>query len=182
VGRRDWIDRVTPQLRRYARGVIGAGQDAAADDLVHQVLMQALAAAPDAYGHDPRVWLYSALIRQHRENVASALSASEMGEQGQARGGGGQQKSGFHMLAGRQNRLGTALAGMSLDEREALLLVVLEGFTYAQSAEILGIPRASVIARLTRARAMLDQMPGPKSFGGTIKGARPQAAHLRLVK
>jgi RNA polymerase sigma-70 factor (ECF subfamily) len=45
-----------------------------------------------------------------------------------------------------------ALAG---EQREALLLVVLEGLSYSDAAEVLGIPMGTLMSRLGRARAAL---------------------------
>ena len=62
---------------------------------------------------------------------------------------------------------------LPLDQREVLLLVVLEQLTYDEAATILSLPRSSIVARLARARAAL-------AMAGEEPGARP--AYLRLVK
>ena len=46
------------------------------------------------------------------------------------------------------------------EQREALLLVVLEGMSYAEAARILGIPDGTLMSRLSRARAALRGMTG----------------------
>jgi RNA polymerase sigma-70 factor (ECF subfamily) len=46
------------------------------------------------------------------------------------------------------------------EQREALLLVVLEGFSYADAAEVLSIPQGTLMSRLGRARAALKIMTG----------------------
>ena len=56
------------------------------------------------------------------------------------------------------------------DQRIALLLVVLEGLTYREVAEIQGVPIGTVMSRLARARIQI------KSY---LDGARPS---LRRVK
>lgn len=48
-----------------------------------------------------------------------------------------------------------ALSTLQLDQREALLLCDLWGFTYAEIAEIAGVPVGTVRSRLARARARL---------------------------
>jgi RNA polymerase sigma-70 factor (ECF subfamily) len=74
-----------------------------------------------------------------------------------------------------------ALAKIPLEDREALLLVVVEGFSYEQAASILGLSRLGVASRVARARRQLD---GP--LEATLSGeAPPRPRHppsLRLVK
>ena len=56
------------------------------------------------------------------------------------------------------------------DQRAALLLVVLEGLTYREVAEVQGVPIGTVMSRLARARAQI------KAY---LDGERPA---LRRVK
>lgn len=48
-----------------------------------------------------------------------------------------------------------ALATLPEDQREIVLLVCYQELSYAEAAEILGIPRGTVMSRLSRARAAL---------------------------
>lgn len=54
-----------------------------------------------------------------------------------------------------QRRIATALASLPAASREALLLVVVEGFTTAQAAEVCGVTAEAMRQRLSRARALL---------------------------
>ncbi|MBV5324606.1 MAG: sigma-70 family RNA polymerase sigma factor, partial [Rhodospirillaceae bacterium] len=54
--------------------------------------------------------------------------------------------------------LATALAMLSDDQREVVLLVGLEGLSYAEVAEITGIPMGTVMSRLKRGRDRLSQL------------------------
>ena len=51
--------------------------------------------------------------------------------------------------------LDRALAKLPLDQREVLLLVTLEGLTYAETARTLGVAQGTVMSRLSRARSAL---------------------------
>lgn len=50
-----------------------------------------------------------------------------------------------------------ALEELSVEHRGALLLAVVEGFTCAEIAEILGVPIGTVMSRLSRAREAMRQ-------------------------
>ena len=63
-----------------------------------------------------------------------------------------------------------ALDELAEDQRSALLLVVLEGLTYREVAEVQGVPIGTVMSRLARARSQI------KAY---LDGERPA---LRRVK
>ena len=73
--------------------------------------------------------------------------------------------------------LDQALRLLSVEQREVVLLVGLEGLSYAETAEVLDIPVGTVMSRLARARAMLraawnaaetaTTRPGPAIASGT---------------
>lgn len=72
------------------------------------------------------------------------------------------------------------LADLRFEDRETLLLVVLEGFAYDDVARIVGTDREVVLMRLMRARAKLtafDKQPSTPS-----DGSRRIPLHLRIVK
>jgi RNA polymerase sigma-70 factor (ECF subfamily) len=48
------------------------------------------------------------------------------------------------------------LRELPLEQREVLVLVAVERLSYAQVADLLGMPVASVISRLSQARAALQ--------------------------
>lgn len=53
-----------------------------------------------------------------------------------------------------------AMAGLSDDHREVLTLVCLEEMSYAEAAEVIGVPKGTVMSRLARARAALAEKLG----------------------
>jgi RNA polymerase sigma-70 factor, ECF subfamily len=63
-----------------------------------------------------------------------------------------------------------ALASLVEDQRNALLLVVLEGLSYREVAEVQGVPIGTVMSRLARARVQIKNH---------LDGVRPA---LRRVK
>ncbi len=153
----DALRRLTPPLRRFARALsVGRGRAAAGDELVAQAIEAARRRRhlPEA---ELRASLYGSVVQFNRLRT-TAGSAEEPQPRRALRAGVAQD-----------------VEHLALDEREALLLVVLERFSYEETASILGLPRSSVIARLLRARATLtgaaDDAPAPS-----------RAPHLRVVK
>ncbi len=163
----DDVEGQIPALRRYARGLAGPDQAAAADEMVAQVITRALREDQRPQTGAPRLWLFAALTSLNRSRLrATRLKAPSLPPA---------------TAPQRPPGLREALAQTPLDGREALLLVVVEGFSYAQAAEILGVNRLGVATRLARARkdlgARLDASPSAP--------ARPdprRPPYLRLVK
>jgi RNA polymerase sigma-70 factor (ECF subfamily) len=65
-----------------------------------------------------------------------------------------------------------ALAKLSGEQREALLLSDLWGFTYAEIGDITGVPIGTVRSRIARARNRLTAELGEAARGGRISGGR----------
>ena len=118
-----------------------------------------------AVGHDGdvRAWLYTILTNLNRNRLRSlsrrptltpikdsdaAITGPDTGSRDIAR----------------------ALDDLAEDQRAALLLVVLEGLTYREVAEVQGVPIGTVMSRLARARMQI------KAY---LDGERPA---LRRVK
>jgi RNA polymerase sigma-70 factor (ECF subfamily) len=72
--------------------------------------------------------------------------------------------------------LDQALRLLSVEQREVVLLVGLEGLSYAETAEVLDIPVGTVMSRLARGRERLRAL---MDYGG---GDRNGRAALRRVK
>lgn len=153
-----------PRLRRYARSLVFDTQNA--DDLVQSALERAL-------GHwrqfDPRrdivLWLLSiahnahldALRRDRRldvlppERVTEALDAMQP----------------LHSDIGLRLDIAAALDRLSLDQRSALVLVLVEQLSYAEAAEVLQVPAGTVMSRVSRARVAMRKW---------LDGSGPRAA------
>ena len=156
-----------PALRRYARGLAGPDQVATADDMVAQVIARALREDQRPQTGAPRLWLFAALTSLNR----SRLRATRVTAPSPV----------ISMEPQRPPGLREALAQTPLEGREALLLVVVEGFSYSQAAEILGVNRLGVATRLARARQDLTAtLDANRSTPARPDPRRPP--YLRLVK
>jgi RNA polymerase sigma-70 factor (ECF subfamily) len=146
------IEAIVPALRRYARGLLGSVQDA--DDLVHDALIQALGhMKPTMTAEELKPWLFVILRNRFisdrrkqalRRNVSiddheTVLPAVRPTQDG--------------TLTMRDLSAGLAL--LPDEQREVLLLVTLENFSYSEVATMLDIPLGTVMSRLSRARDRL---------------------------
>jgi RNA polymerase sigma-70 factor, ECF subfamily len=159
---RQGIEVTIPALRRYARALT---RDAdIADDLVQDTLVRALRSEHLFHGGDLRSWLYTILTNLNRNrlrSIARRPTLMALGEHDAPDAAGPE--------AGSRD-IERALASLVEDQRTALLLVVLEGLTYREVAEVQGVPIGTVMSRLARARAQIK---------GFLDGERPA---LRRVK
>lgn len=186
---RDDLNLCAPRLRRYARALV-AGHPAPhkiADDLVHAVLLRTLeaGAALRLAGSDLHFHLYTLLTEWHRERLAAGRLDAKPHienarlEKGSFYAGGRRGAAKMQLTSTPRDDFAAALLALALEEREALLLVVLEGFSYAQSARILKISRTVLVARLARARASLRDMPAADVASHSANMLPP---YLRVVK
>ena len=162
AGFRQGVEASVPALRRYARALTRDAE--LADDLVQDTLVRALRSEHLFHGGDVRSWLYTILTNLNRNRLRSlsrrpTITAIDDNDAPAASG----------TEAGGRD-IERALAALVDDQRTALLLVVLEGLTYREVAEIQGVPIGTVMSRLARARMQI------KSY---LDGERPS---LRRIK
>jgi RNA polymerase sigma-70 factor (ECF subfamily) len=161
-GFRQGIEASIPALRRYARALTRDVE--AADDLVQDTLVRALRSEHLFHGGSIRSWLYTILTNLNRNRLRSLARRPTMSpiDENDAPDTAGPE-------AGIRD-IERALGELVEDQRTALLLVVLEGMSYREVAEVQGVPIGTVMSRLARARAQI------KSY---LDGQRPA---LRRVK
>jgi RNA polymerase sigma-70 factor (ECF subfamily) len=155
------IEVAIPALRRYARAL---SRDAeTADDMVQDTVVRALRSEHLFHGGNTRAWLYTILTNLNRNRLRSLSRRPVLLpiKDGDAATGGPDS-------GGRD--ISRALDELADEQRSALLLVVLEGLTYREVAEIQGVPIGTVMSRLARARGQI------KAY---LDGERPA---LRRVK
>lgn len=181
---RDEVDLCAPQLYRFACALVSGhkGPCAQAADLVRAALSSPLegSIALRLNGDNLRIRLYSALVEWHRDGLKlcslrtkahveiESLHIARQNIRGNA-----------SVIASPQDNFAGALLQLGLEEREALLLVALEGFTYLQASRILKISQGVLVDRLARARAGLSQITPAENF---TKPTKPHPPYLRLVK
>ncbi len=149
------IEAEIPRLRRYAR-YLGREPDLA-DDLVREGLVRAVAEIETAIakihtspsGNSLRGWLFAILRNCHtgeirREPRLDALAGapSPIIRRNQKAGAA-------------PSKLCDAYLSLSVEHREVLLLLAIEGLPHEEAVAILGVPLGAVRSRLSRARRAL---------------------------
>ncbi|MET3794293.1 RNA polymerase sigma factor [Aquamicrobium terrae] len=139
------------QQRLYGFAVAMTGDRDRARDLLHDCVLRA-ASARERPVNEPafRAWLFTIMrnlwIDQHRaaerqsrmlETLSDAVPVS------------------LDSMAVESFAVRQAFELLSHDHREVLALVDISGFSYQETADLLGVPRGTVMSRISRARQAL---------------------------
>ena len=155
------IKAAIPALRRYARALTRDAETA--DDIVQDTLVRALRSEHLFHGGDTRAWLYTILTNLNRNRLRSLSRRPVLAPIKDSDAATGGPEAGSRDIT-------RALDDLAEDQRSALLLIVLEGLTYREVAEIQRVPIGTVMSRLARARSQIK---------AHLDGERPA---LRRVK
>lgn len=150
------LARLVPNLRAFARSLSGSADHA--DDLVQETLVKAWnSRASFAPGSNLKAWLFTIL-----RNTFLSERRKRKWELQDVDGEGAAQ------LSVRGNQLGHmdlldfqhALDGLPPDQKEALLLIGAEGFSYEEAALMCGCAVGTMKSRVNRARVRLTEVLG----------------------
>ncbi len=156
---------LVPRLRRFALSLAGNAADA--DDLVQAACVKALRNAGQfTPGTRMDSWMYrivQTLWLDDRRKQALRRPPVDPAEIEISDGGQAASLPEDRMMLAQARR---AMAELPDPQREVLALVAIEGLSYRETAETLGLPLGTVMSRLSRAReALLPKL-------GFSKGAR----------
>ena len=152
--RRNAIAAEVPRLMRYASALVR--DRSLAEDLVHDCVARALAnLASWRDGDNPRRWLFTILHNLHVDRVRARMRApahvsledGHIGDTGMRIGDDTTRRE-----------IDSALAALPLEQRQCVLLIGLEGLTYAEAALVLDVPVGTVMSRLCRGREKLRDL------------------------
>jgi RNA polymerase sigma-70 factor (ECF subfamily) len=149
------LERWTPNLRRYARALTRHAEQA--DDLVQDCLERALS-RQHLWNEDgnTRAWLFTIMHNIHANDTrrrAARPSSVPVDE----RDGTHARPAGQHSrMAGLE--LMAAMERLPDEQRQVILLVALEGMSYGEVAETVGVAQGTVMSRLSRGRERLRKM------------------------
>jgi len=163
-----------PRLRRFARGLTGAA--AQADDLVQSACERALTRRHQfEEGTRFDSWMFRIVQTIWIDQLRSSRVRKEDGEIEDDRIGSDEPvRRAEARLALEEVR--RAAARLPVEQRTALMLVTVDGFSYKEAAEIAQVPVGTIMSRLARARvalaALLEQ-------GGGLRGSVDDVAAQR---
>lgn len=153
---------ILPRLRRFAIGLSGSVDEG--HDLVQAACLKALEKRHQ-WQPDSRLdsWVYRIVLTQwldRRKSAANRLNIND-DDQWQTLAGPSMQAE----IEARQElrRTWAAIGQLPEEQRQVLLLVTIEGLSYQEAADLLGIPIGTVMSRLARARLALAKSAGAKS-------------------
>jgi RNA polymerase sigma-70 factor (ECF subfamily) len=147
-----------PVLYRVALSL--TGQPADAEDLVQDTLIRAFRAVDRFDGAHPRAWLLTILRHAHlnrvrgrkpvllRDGESVELTLEWVGKP---------EPSAEEVVVSDlfESVVAEALAALPDKHREVVTLVDINGLSYQEAADVLGVPRGTVMSRLHRARARI---------------------------
>jgi RNA polymerase sigma-70 factor, ECF subfamily len=152
-------EQVLPELEVLARVARRLTRDANdAEDLVQDTLVRAYRAFDRFDGRHPRAWLltilrnrfYSESRRRRPDLLDDEVAQRLPGRAHDGRRDGTEEQALRH---GFDPIVRAALANLSANHRAVIGLVDLDGLTYQEAADLLGVPVGTVMSRLHRARA-----------------------------
>ncbi|MEM7669760.1 MAG: RNA polymerase sigma factor [Pseudomonadota bacterium] len=151
------IERLWPELRAYALSICGSRDEA--EDLVQDAVERALRADTRPVELEAlRPWMFRVIrnlhydelrkLRVRREYFAAEKRLSDESDRARP--------------VARDILLRLAFEKLPPEAREVLFLVDVMGLKYVEAAQVMNVPRGTVMSRLSRSRkALLDLVDGP---------------------
>ena len=166
---RAFLDATLPYLDvvwQVARQAAGEGQDP--EDLVQETYLRAYAGFGAYRGGNMRAWLAAICLnvarsqarrRRRRPWEVPSPALPDVLPWSRADGGQGTADVADVVIAGlAAEEVARCLALLPEPQRECIMLVDVAGYTARETAEVLGCPRGTVLARVHRGRRRLAQL------------------------
>jgi RNA polymerase sigma-70 factor (ECF subfamily) len=167
-----------PNLRAFARSLCGDSDWA--DDLVQETILRAWASqATYEPGTNLKAWIFTILrnyfynelrkrkrsVELHNDRAALEVGVNES------------QPANLHL-----QDLGRELQKLAPDQREALMLVSVEGCSYEEAARICDCAVGTVKSRVARARRELENKLGGADVGMTARSGNGVGGSIQVVR
>jgi len=151
----DRLVALLPRLRRFARGLTGTAAEA--DDLVQAACERALARAHQFQeGTRFDSWMFRIVQTIWIDQLRARDVRKEGGEVPEERLG---SDAPVRRIEARLalSEVRQAIQLLPADQRTTLMLVTVDGLSYREAAEVVGVPVGTIMSRLARARIALQQ-------------------------
>jgi len=148
-----------PRLRRFAHSLCQNGTDA--DDLAQATVERALRSrAQWQPGTRLDSWLYRIMRNLWTDTVRSRGRREKFEAPEDAAEQVAEDPRDAIEAQLELNRMMAAMQRLPEEQREVVALILIEGFGYRETAEMLGLPIGTVSSRLVRGRGALLEMMG----------------------
>jgi RNA polymerase sigma-70 factor (ECF subfamily) len=155
----DELAALLPRLRRCAHALSRNGTDA--DDLTQMTLERALRSRRQwQVGTRLDSWLYKVMRNLWIDTVRSRSRRDRVVAPVEAAANLGEDPRQSIELSFDLKQIMAAMERLPDEQREIVALILIEGFGYRETAEMLGLPIGTVSSRLVRGRMALVQMVG----------------------
>ena len=149
------IEQHYTDVRRYARALARNGADP--EELIQDCMIRALS-RPDIWNEvrDPRAYLLSilhntyvdAMASRHRHRQLFCADDAEFAE----------SRPASQLASLELQDVARGMRRLPREQRSTLTCIGIDGMTYQETAERLGVPLGTVMSRLSRARGALRDM------------------------
>ncbi len=165
-----------PRLRRFACGLTGSLEEA--DDLVQAVYKRAI---QRLWQWQPGTrldsWMFKithSLWVSGRRRAAVRAGRGEPVDPDTLMGCDGERAVDTRLMLAEVRRF---IAALPQEQRAALMLVAVDGLSYAEAAQVLGVPAGTLASRVARARlALVAALDGQE--GAAAPPARPELVRV----
>jgi RNA polymerase sigma-70 factor, ECF subfamily len=151
----------------YARWL--TRNDADAQDVVQDAAVRAFRFFSSLRNDNPRAWLLTIVRHTWYARVARQTARPRLTEYDEMADPRPDHHPDPEALLLRQqtvDRVRLAVESLPADFREVVVLRELEGLSYKEIAEVIGVPVGTVMSRLSRARERLISLLGPSALAG----------------
>jgi len=158
------VVRLLPKMRRFAYGLSGSLE--AAEDLVQEACIRLLHQKEEKNCYIDR-WLFRTIRNLHVDQIRKKAVTEKYhhhfaADMGDSRLDGNAQMETLEAL----DHVRTAITRLPEEQRTIILLIGVEGFSYRETAEMLGMPIGTVTSRLALARKKLLSVVSDSQING----------------
>ncbi len=151
---------ILPEVAALLRVALSmTAQPSDAEDLVQDTLLRAWRSLDSFDGRHPRAWLLTIMrnaeINRHRRRRPQLLDDPDAEPRHAADQPAGMSAENVVMDGLFDGAVESALTALPDRFREVIVLVDVEGLTYAEAAEVLNVPEGTVMSRLHRSRTRI---------------------------